>query len=68
MPRINLYIKDTKDFAKLKSEVRYLWYTKFGESLTTSVLVMKALLYLKERLQETEKSVEKNTLFGWIRK
>lgn len=69
MPRVNIYIKDDKEFAKLRTEVRYLWYKKFGESLTNSKVLVKALLYLRDSLAEkADTETEKSFPFGWIRK
>lgn len=71
MPRINLYIKDTADFNKIKSEVRFLWYKKFGESLSASSIVIKALIFLRDHLESSETTPsndQENSNFNWIRK
>ena len=68
MPRINVYIPNPEDFAELKAEVKFLWYKKFGESLATGAIIVKALIFLRDHLKNTTEESPKTTLFGWLRK
>ena len=55
--RVTLYIPNKYDatFNSLKIEIKDLWYKRYGESLTLGSMIIKALTYLKESLQNTNK-------------
>ena len=47
---IGIYFYDPVYFKDLFNEVQKLWYRKFGVTLTTGALLIKAVQYLKEYL------------------
>jgi hypothetical protein len=56
--RVTLYIPNKSDatFTSLKIEIKELWYKRYGESLSLGSMIIKALIYLKESLQNTNKT------------
>ena len=59
MERISLYVADKFTFRKLVKEVKDLWYAQYGESLTNSKLIIKALTYFKNSLEDNNTDADK---------
>ena len=50
--RVNIYVHDVDAFRVLQSEIRTMWFEKYGRYLSNSDVFQTALLYLKESLEE----------------
>lgn len=55
MGRITIYIPEKSDatYQSLRLEIKDLWYKKYGEVLSIGSMIIKALIYLRDSLNNT---------------
>lgn len=50
MANVTLYVADEEYYIELYTEIKYLWYSRYKESLTKSAAVIKSLEFFREHM------------------
>jgi hypothetical protein len=48
--RVSVYIADAQIYDSLRDEIKFLWFRRYGETLTHTDIITKALICLKDVL------------------
>ena len=48
--RVNIYLKDLEVFRDLQATIKFLWFKKYGESLSRADMLIKSMELLKDEL------------------
>ena len=48
--RVNIYLKDQELFKTLQAKIKFLWYVRYGESLSKADILTKAMECLQGEL------------------
>lgn len=64
--RIGIYVDDFESYSDLQLSIKKLWYKTFGENLTSTLILHKALEYLKNDLEHSHAN-KRQTIHKYIR-
>ena len=69
MGRITIYIpeKNITIFTTLRLEIKDLWYKKYGEVLSLGSMIIKALMYLKDSLENKTDDNKRQIIHKYLR-
>lgn len=64
---ISIYLANKQIYHKLLDDIEILWYKNFNEHLSTSDVLTKSMLFLRQYLQGDLNSEERTTLKKYSR-
>ena len=59
MPRHDIWIPEdlNEDYNTAKEDIRRLWFKRYGESISISKIIVKALIYFRDYLKEDQNDI-----------
>jgi len=67
----HIYVKDETEFDELQTEIKILWYQKYGESLSNSAILVKAYENLRDSLSgrgdRTAYDIKRQNIYKYCR-